>query len=152
MKKVFVILSIALLYVSCNNEQKQQNDRLYEENQKLKEEENERKKTEIIENIDQYLITKPNAEIDVVLGGVSNGSVSLQNTLDGVTFQKVVVEVTIIKDNGDAYRTELITFKNVETGDVQSSSFPDSNRGTSLKSRVIRIQSAELTDGKIIDL
>jgi hypothetical protein len=86
------------------------------------------------------------------LGGISNGSISIQNTLAGLTFQKVVVEIKIIKDNGEVYRTELITFKNVETGDVQSSSFPDSQRGTSVKSRVIRIQSEELTDGKIIDL
>ena len=155
MRKIFVSFLIILLYVSCNNDQKQQyreeNDRVNEENRKLKEEEEQRKKKDIIENIGQYLITTPNAEVSA-LGGVSNGSVSIQNTLEGVTFQKVVVEIKIIKENGEVYRAEVITFKNVEAGDVQSSSFPDSQRGTSVKSRVLRIQSLELTDGKVIDL
>ena len=158
MKKIFVSGIIVLSILSCNNKKEEQHQQdketinhLNDENQKLKEEEAQRKKADIIKNIDQYLTTTPTAEISGI-GGVSNGSVSIQNRLEGITFQKVVVEVKIIKDNLDVYRTEVITFKNVERGDVQSSPFPDSQRGTSIKSRVIRIQSTELTDGKIIDL
>jgi mannitol-specific phosphotransferase system IIBC component len=124
MKKTFALALILLSVLSCNNkkEEQHQQDRetinhLNDENQKLKEEEEQRKKTDIIKNINQYLITTPNAEVSG-LGGVSNGSVSIQNRLEGITFQKVVVEVKIIKDNKDVYRTEVITFKNVEPGAI----------------------------------
>jgi hypothetical protein len=66
---------------------KRKKNRLYEENPKLKEKEEQRKKDDIIENISRYLILTPKYEASV-LGGISNGSISIQNTLAGLTFQK----------------------------------------------------------------
>ena len=55
---------------------------------------------DILANIDKYLVSKP-VYPATVNGGIINGSVIVENTLTDITFQKAIVEVSILLPDGD---------------------------------------------------
>ena len=86
-------------------------------------------------------------------GGITNGTITVENALSGIVFQLITVETTVYLANGSPYQTETYTFTNLKPGDVRTRNIPNTgNRGTICKARVSEIQSKWLTDGKLIAL
>jgi len=105
---------------------------------------------EILANIDQHLVSKVSFSEPPVNGGINNGIVTIRNTLPDVTFQKVIVEVSILTESNEEYRTDYYTFQNVEPGDSKSAKIPKTTRGIKVVSHVVKLKSNELTNGEMI--
>lgn len=105
---------------------------------------------EILANIDQYLLSKVSFSEPPVGGGIINGIVTIRNTLPDVTFQKVIVEVSILTEANQEYRTDYYSFQNVEPGDSKSAKIPKTTRGIKAVSHVVKLKSNELTNGEMI--
>lgn len=105
---------------------------------------------EILANIDQHLLSKVSFSEQSVGGGINNGIVTIRNTLPDVTFQKVIVEVSILTETNEEYRTDYYTFQNVEPGDSKSAKMPKTSRGIKAVSHVVKLKSNELTNGEMI--
>lgn len=105
---------------------------------------------EILANIDQHLVSKVSFSEPPVGGGINNGIVTIRNTLPDVTFQKVIVEVSILTEANEEYRTDYYTFQNVEPGDSKSAKMPKTTRGIKAVSHVVKLKSNELTNGEMI--
>jgi len=105
---------------------------------------------EILANIDQHLVSKVSFSEPPVGGGINNGIVTIRNTLPDVTFQKVIVEVSILTEANEEYRTDYYTFQNVEPGESKSAKMPKTTRGIKAVSHVVKLKSSELTNGEMI--
>lgn len=105
---------------------------------------------EILANIDQHLVSKVSFSEPPVGGGINNGIVTIRNTLPDVTFQKVIVEVSILTESNEEYRADYYTFQNVEPGDSKSAKMPKTTRGIKAICHVIKVKSNELTNGEMI--
>ncbi len=105
---------------------------------------------EILANIDQHLVSKVSFSEPPVGGGINNGIVTIKNTLPDVTFQKVIVEISILTESNEEYRTDYYTFQNVEPGDSKSAKMPKTTRGVKAVSHVVKLKSNELTKGEMI--
>ncbi len=105
---------------------------------------------EILANIDQHLVSKVSFSEPPVGGGINNGIVTIKNTLPDVTFQKVIVEVSILTESNEEYRTDYYTFQNVEPGDSKSAKMPKTTRGIKVVSHVVKLKSNELTNGEMV--
>ena len=105
---------------------------------------------EILANIDQHLVSKVSFSEPPVGGGINNGIVTIKNTLPDVTFQKVIVEISILTESNEEYRTDYYTFQNVEPGDSKSAKMPKTTRGVKAVSHVVKLKSNELTNGEMI--
>lgn len=104
---------------------------------------------DIIANIDSYVVT--NAKFTAVSGGgFTDCIVTVTNTLDDATFQKALVEVKIKKQDGAAIKTDYYTVVNIEPGMTKNIKIPNNNQGVSVHSSVIKIKSAELTNGEFV--
>jgi hypothetical protein len=157
MKFIFTLLITAAILYSCQstNENRQKVNDLTVENQKLKaekaqKEEQDRQKqiSNILMNIDKYLKTTPNYHVQGY-GGIVNGTVIIENSLSNVTFEKAIIETSVIKDNGEVFTRDYYTVENIEPGDVKTISLPNTTRGTSIKTKVVKIKSKELTQGRL---
>jgi len=98
-------------------------------------------------NIDRHLITTPH--YPSTYGGITNGTVTVENTLPNVTFEKAIIEVSIIKANGDIYTRNYYTVEDIEPGDVKTISLPNTSRGTRVIPKVAKVKSKELTNGRL---
>lgn len=105
---------------------------------------------EILANIDQHLVSKVSFSEPPVGGGINNGIVTIRNTLPDITFQKVIVEVSILTEANEEYRTDYYTFQNVEPGESKSAKMPKTTRGIKAVSHVVKLKSNELTNGEMI--
>lgn len=106
--------------------------------------------SKILADIDQYLVSKVSFSEPPPGGGINNGIVTLRNTLPDVTFQKVIVEVSILTEANEEYRTDYYIFQNVEPGDSKSAKMPKTTRGIKAVSHVVKLKSNELTHGEMI--
>lgn len=89
----------------------------------------------------------------VGMGGINNGTVTIENALDGIVFKIISVETTIYLSNGAIYKKDKQTFTNFKPGDTRTRNIPNTGtRGSECKARVTEIQSTWLTDGKIVEL
>ena len=77
------------------------------------------------------------------LGGISGPEISVVNH-SGYLIDLVMVEVQYIKQNGNVFKTEKITFQNLKPTEMQHQYAPDSKRGTQLKTSIILVKSVEL--------
>ena len=102
---------------------------------------------DILANIDKYLVSKPIYPATVT-GGIVNGTVTVENTLPDVTFQKAIVEVSILLPDGKEYRTDYYTVQNIEPQTIKTVKIPTTTRGVSVLSHIVKVKSAELTNGE----
>ena len=102
---------------------------------------------DILANIDKYLVSKPIYPATVT-GGIVNGTVAVENTLPDVTFQKAIVEVSILLPDGKEYRTDYYTVQNIEPQTTKTVKIPNTTRGVSVLSHIVKVKSAELTNGE----
>lgn len=134
------------------NELQEAKEQLDKERAERLKQENESTRLDVLNRITDYLPIKESFP-DPGTGGINNGTVIVQNLLENVTFQKVVIEVNIILANGNIYKSNYFTLKNLQPGDVETLNIPNSgNRGIDVNTTLIRIQSNELTKGEIITL
>ena len=98
-------------------------------------------KNAILANIDQYLVSK--------LAYPDPGTVTIENTLAGVTIQKAYIEVNMEKDNGQT-RTDYYILINMEPGDSKVIQITNPVKGTKASCHVVKLKSIELTDGELI--
>ncbi|RTL57464.1 MAG: hypothetical protein EKK37_15610 [Sphingobacteriales bacterium] len=176
MKKIMIAFFLFIL--GCNNdeikkaEQKQKDSvkqvllQQQKEIEKLKQEkitkdqeekvqkeqaEIEGRKKEILNNINNYLFVKPEYP-DPGFGGITNCKIHVQNRTPDVNFQKAIIQVQIILDNGNIYSNEFYPVENLEPGDLRTIDIPNTTRGTSVKAMVIKIKSSELTNDQLVDV
>jgi hypothetical protein len=76
-------------------------------------------------------------------GGISNLDIIVTNNTD-YTIDKITVAIDYIKENGDIYTTEYLTFNNIPANQNKSLSAPDSNRGLSVNLTKQTITASEL--------
>ncbi len=99
-------------------------------------------KNAILANIDQYLVSKP--------AYPDPGNVVIENTLQDVTVQKAIIEVTILKDDSVAVRLDYYIVNNIEPGGNKTIKITGAASGTSARCHVVKMKSNELTDGELI--
>jgi hypothetical protein len=105
---------------------------------------------EILSHIDKYLVSNVNYSRDSAVAGIQNGILTVKNTLTDVVFQKALVEVSIITETNEEYRTDYYTIQNIEPGDIKSVKIPSANRGVKVISHVVKVKSEKLTNGEMI--
>jgi hypothetical protein len=94
-------------------------------------------------SIDSYVGVSTNTYTVDALGGITNLDAAVQNnTL--FLLDEVDVEIEYIKENGNVFKTELVTIYNISGKQDKSVSVPDSERGLSVNVKVISIRSKEL--------
>lgn len=76
-------------------------------------------------------------------GGISNLDVIVTNNTE-YTIDQITVAIDYIKENGDIYTTEYLTFNNIPANQNKSLSAPDSNRGLSVNLTKQTITASEL--------
>ena len=101
------------------------------------------KNREIRSNITDYVNVVTNTYSVDALGGITNLDVVIQNSTLFL-LDEVFVEVTYIKENGNAFKIELVTLYNIPAKQDKSASAPDSERGLSVEVKVIGIRSKKL--------
>lgn len=101
------------------------------------------KNRKIRNSIDNYVGVSTNTFTVDALGGITNLDAVVQNNTQFL-LDEVVVEVEYIKENGNVFKTELVTIYNIPGKQDKSASAPDSERGLSVNVKVISIRSKEL--------
>ncbi|MEO6611197.1 MAG: hypothetical protein ABIT05_03660 [Chitinophagaceae bacterium] len=107
-----------------------------------------RTETDILANIDQWLVSKVNYPVPGPNGGIVNGVVTVRNNLTDISFQKALVEVSILLADGKEYRTDYYTVINLEPGMTKTVKIPTTTRGNSVVSNIVKVKSTELTNGE----
>ncbi|MBO0935352.1 serine/threonine protein kinase [Fibrella sp. HMF5335] len=80
-----------------------------------------------------------------LLGGISNLQVRLENPTK-LTFTRIRVRISYIKESGDVFSTTNIYFANIGPYDELTRSAPDSRRGTSVRAKIIAYDSPDIPD------
>jgi len=93
---------------------------------------------EILANIDQYLISK-----------VTNGVLTVQNTLKDVTIQKAIAEVTVQAADGSEIGNYFPVLQNIEPGDIETVKIPANTRASKIICHIVKLKSDQLTNGEM---
>jgi hypothetical protein len=94
-------------------------------------------------NIELYVGASTNQYSYNEFGGISNLDITVTNNTKYL-LNEVNVEVEYIKDNGGIYKTEIVTIYNIPAKQDKSASAPESDRGTSVTTKVQSISSKKL--------
>jgi hypothetical protein len=87
------------------------------------------------------------------MGGINNGTFTIENALSGIVFQNITVVSTVYLANGDVFTSNTYEFTNLKPGDTRTRSIPNTGtRGKTLAVHVSKIQSNWLTNGEYISL
>ena len=105
--------------------------------------------TVIITKIDNYLVSSSHFTVGAS-GGIQNCTITVTNKLPDVTFQKVMVEAIIQKDDGTEISTDYYTTINIEPGLSKLIKIPNTTQGSKVITRIIKIKSNEMTKGEWI--
>lgn len=105
---------------------------------------------DILSNIDNHLVSKATFTSAGAAGGITNGAVTVENTLPDATIQKAFVEVSILFADGKEYRTDYYTVQNIEPGGKKTVKIPNTTRGNSIVCHIVKLKSMELTKGEMI--
>ena len=105
---------------------------------------------DILAHIDQYLISEPEYTASPS-GGFTDCKVKVTNTLADATFQKALIELTILKQDGSLLRTEYYTVINIEPGGgTKVVIIPNNSQGVKVVTHIIKVKSNELTNGEFV--
>ena len=94
-------------------------------------------------NFEKYIKVSTNNYSYNELGGISNLDVIVTNETDYM-LDEVNVNVDYIKDNGEIFKSEIVTINNIPAHQDKSASAPESNRGTSVEVRMDAITSKKM--------
>ncbi len=105
---------------------------------------------EILANIDKHLVAKTSFDpIEPGKEGIVNGTVTLENRLEGISFQKAYVEVSIRLADGVEYRTDYYILQNIGPGESKLVRIPKTTRGNTIVCQVVKVKSEQLTNGEL---
>jgi hypothetical protein len=104
---------------------------------------------DILKRIDNHITCSPGFTLDPN-GGITNGIITVKNTLPGITIQKALIEVSILLADNTEYRTDYYTIINIEAGETKVIKIPNTTRGTKVTSHIVKLKSDELTGGEMI--
>lgn len=102
---------------------------------------------EILAKIDSYLASAAQYTVQPS-GGIVNCSVTVTNNLPDVTFQKALVEVSILNNDGSVIKTDYYTIINIEPGMSKVFKVPNSTHGSKIATSITKVKSSELTKGE----
>jgi len=105
---------------------------------------------EILSKIDKYLVSTPVYAAPSAGSGILKAIITVKNTLKDITFQKAIVEVTILTADGKELRNDYYPIQNIEPGDVETIKLPDTPKGASLVSHIVKVKSNQLTNGEMV--
>jgi len=106
--------------------------------------------SEILANIDKHLVAKTSFDpIEPGKEGIVNGTVTLENRLEGISFQKAYVEVSIRLADGAEYRTDYYILQNIGPGESKLVRIPKTTRGNTIVCHVVKVKSEQLTNGEL---
>ncbi|MBL0152611.1 MAG: hypothetical protein IPP93_03635 [Chitinophagaceae bacterium] len=108
----------------------------------------EEERVRILTNIDTYLV--PKAVYTSDHDGIRGATVTLENTLEDVLFQKAFVEVKFLSAEGLELRTDFLTYQNIEPGDIKTLKVNDMLRASVMQVKVVKLKSEKLTRGEMI--
>lgn len=94
-------------------------------------------------NIEEFVVANTNQYSYDELGGISNLDIIVTNNTEYM-LDEVNIAVDYIKDNGGIYKTEIVTIYNIPAKQDKSASAPESNRGTSVTTKISSISSKKL--------
>lgn len=94
-------------------------------------------------NFEKYIKVSTNNYSYNELGGISNLDIIVTNNTDYM-LDEVNVNVDYIKDNGEIFKSEIVTINNIPAHQDKSVSAPESNRGTSVEVRMDAITSKKM--------
>lgn len=94
-------------------------------------------------NFEKYIKVTTNEYTYYELGGISNLDVIVANDTDYM-LNEVNVNIDYIKDNGEIFKSEIVTLYNIPAHQNKSASAPESNRGTSVEVRMDAITSKKM--------
>ena len=94
-------------------------------------------------NFEKYIRVSTNQYTYNELGGISNLDIIVSNDTDYM-LDEVNVNVDYIKDNGEIFKSEIVTLNNIPAHQNKSASAPESNRGTSVEVRMDGITSKKM--------
>lgn len=103
---------------------------------------------EILARIDRYLVSKPEFTADGE--GINNIVVTVKNALPNITFQKAIVEVSLLSTDGKVLRNDFYPIQNIEPGDTETIKIPASSKASSVVSHVVKVKSNTLTNGEMV--
>lgn len=99
-------------------------------------------KKNILANIDKYLVSKFASPVP--------GAITVQNSFTDISVQKIIVEVSLVKENGDEVRTDYYIMENIEPGGSKSVKINIAAQFAKANCHIIKLKSDELTDGELI--
>jgi hypothetical protein len=105
---------------------------------------------EILAKIDNYLVSIPLYATPPAGASIHNATVIVKNTLNNITFQKVIVEVNMLTTDGNVLRNDFYPIQNLEPGDEETINIPNTPGATSIKCHVVKVKSNELTRGEMV--
>ncbi len=104
----------------------------------------------ILAKIDKYLVSTskftpgPN-------GGITQAIVTIKNTLPNATFQKAMLEVTILNPDNSLVSSDYYNVVNIEPGESKQVNIRDSPKGSKIVVHVVKIRSKELSNGESVN-
>ena len=104
---------------------------------------------DVLAKIDQHLVTTPTFTA-TGSDGITNALVTIHNSLQDASFQKAIIEVSILLADGKEFRTDYYTVVNLAPGDSKVVKIPNTTRGVKVTSRVVKVKSNELTKGESV--
>lgn len=105
---------------------------------------------EILAHIDTYLRNSVQFRPEPG-GGFTNGIVTLTNTLPDASFQKVLLELRILNEDGSLVRTDYYPVINIEAaGGSKIVKLPESKTGNKISAHVVKVKSEEITEGEFV--
>ena len=98
-------------------------------------------KNEILSNIDRHLVAAVND---------AGNELTVENKVSTASFQRVLVEVSELKADGQPQKSNLYTLINIEPGDRKMTRITPVTPGAKLSIHVVKAKSSELTNGEMI--
>ncbi len=90
-----------------------------------------------------YINIKKKYNADKLFGGISDGLLSIKNESDFM-FDRIVIKVYYIKTDGGVHKTATVVARNIQSQDRVHEPFPDSERGTSIYTKIQLIECSAL--------
>ena len=104
---------------------------------------------DILINIDKYLVSKPDFSTPPA-SDITDGRVTVQNTLPDITFQKAILEVNVSLGDGQQNRINYYILPNIEPGDIKSVSILKVPKGSAVSTHIVKIKSEQITKGETV--
>lgn len=94
-------------------------------------------------NWEKFIIAKPNEYTQREIGGIDDLKVIVSNNTP-YKIDNLMVKVSYVKANGEAYQHEVMEFDNIEANENKELFAPKSDRGVKVTCAIISVRSSEM--------